>query len=220
MSEWRFYDPATGVIHSRKVVCPSGQVVANSPHGHLPIPGDFDHLSQRVDITAKAPDQPLRDELGSPIPWFPPVVDYQPPAPAADELRTWAWDGAARRWVPVPTLLALKRARLAELRLAAMADDDADITLQGSTFAADGAARDALMREALIAQMAIADGQAFSLTWERVDDSAVTLNAAQLKAVVRAIRQRSNDIRATLRARRAALDAATTAEQVAAVTWA
>lgn len=31
------------------------------------------------------------------------VVPWQPPRPADDELRTWAWDADAERWVAAPT---------------------------------------------------------------------------------------------------------------------
>lgn len=61
----------------------------NTPEGCIALAGRFDHLSQRVDLATGL------------------VVDYQPPAPAADELRDWSWDAEVRRWVAVPTTLAL-----------------------------------------------------------------------------------------------------------------
>ena len=50
-------------------------------------------------------------------------MDYQPPAPADDELRTWAWDKEARRWVSQPTLAALKLAQTAAIAQALAAED-------------------------------------------------------------------------------------------------
>jgi hypothetical protein len=83
---WSFYDAATGAIAPSRVTCPAGPNLAgNTPAGHVAIEGRFDHLSQRVNL-----------QTGQ-------VEDYQPPAPAADELRTWAWNDATRRWAASPT---------------------------------------------------------------------------------------------------------------------
>ena len=82
---WSFYDAATGAIAPGAMTCTSAQADANTPASHVAIEGRFDHLSQRVNL-----------QTGQ-------VEDYQPPAPADDELRTWAWDEATRRWVASPT---------------------------------------------------------------------------------------------------------------------
>ena len=96
---WSFYDAATGAIAPARVTCPAGPNLAgNTPAGHVAIEGRFDHLSQRVNL-----------QTGQ-------VEDYQPPAPADDELRTWAWDEGSRRWVAVPTLEADKRRALADVQ--------------------------------------------------------------------------------------------------------
>ena len=82
---WSFYDAATGAIAPGAMTCTSAQADANTPASHVAIEGRFDHLSQRVNL-----------QTGQ-------VEDYQPPAPADDALRTWAWDEATRRWVASPT---------------------------------------------------------------------------------------------------------------------
>jgi hypothetical protein len=82
---WSFYDTATGAIAPGAMTCTAAQADANTPPGHLTIEGRFDHLSQRVNL-----------QTGQ-------VEDYQPPAPADDELRTWAWNVDTRRWVASPT---------------------------------------------------------------------------------------------------------------------
>lgn len=98
---WSFYDAATGAIAPARVTCPAGPNLAgNTPAGHVAIEGRFDHLSQRVNL-----------QTGQ-------VEDYQPPAPADDELRTWAWNADTKRWVASPTDAAVAidvRARRDEL---------------------------------------------------------------------------------------------------------
>lgn len=102
-STWSFYDAATGTFSRGRIVCSPAQLAANTPHGCVPIAGAFDPLSQRVDIGTGQ------------------VVDYQPPAPTDDDLRTWAWNADTRRWVASPTELAVANAARAErdARLAA-----------------------------------------------------------------------------------------------------
>ena len=68
----------------------------NTPAGHVAVPGCHDHLSRRLDV-----------ETGE-------VVDWQPPAPPADEFTSWAWDADARRWLPAPTNAAIARDARAE----------------------------------------------------------------------------------------------------------
>ena len=100
---WSFYDVATGALAPGAITCSAAQLAANTPPGHAAIAGRFDPLSQRVDLATGQ------------------VVDWQPPAPADDELRTWAWDAVTRRWVASPTELALANAARTErdARLAA-----------------------------------------------------------------------------------------------------
>jgi len=212
---YSIYDAATGLFTGGR--CTFGLLL---PHGHERIKGEFDPRSQRVDISAQPPP-PVLDESGRDIspPWYPPVVDYQPPAPADDSLKTWAWDTGTKRWISSPTLAAIKLAAAAALKAAAAANAQADITLQSTTFAADPATRDELMREVTVALAAQMDAQAYSLDWERSDGTAVTLTAAQLKALVRALRTRDANIRAQLRSLKTQLVAAATQAAIDAIVW-
>ena len=93
---WSFYRNSDGLLAPGGMTLPSAEAVAaNTPAGYTAIEGHFDHLSQRVDLQ-------LLGENGAPV-----VVPYQPPAPPDDELRTWAWDEAIKRWRSTPTLAAI-----------------------------------------------------------------------------------------------------------------
>jgi hypothetical protein len=102
-STWSFYNASTGALAQGTLTCSTAQVAANTPEGWTAIEGRFDHLGQRVNLATGQ------------------VVDYQPPAPANDALRTWAWDADTRRWVASRTELAVANAARAErdARLAA-----------------------------------------------------------------------------------------------------
>lgn len=65
-------------------------VAPNTPEGCAAALDVTDWQSQRVDLQTRQ------------------VVDWQPPAPADDALRSWAWDADVRRWVATPTLAALR----------------------------------------------------------------------------------------------------------------
>lgn len=99
---WSFYDTATGALAPGSMTCSAAQADANTPPGWAAIEGRFDHLSQRVNLATGQ------------------VEDYQPPAPADDELRTWAWDESTKRWIASPTDAAVAidvRARRDQLLL-------------------------------------------------------------------------------------------------------
>lgn len=69
----------------------------NTPEGCEVIQGVFDYLSQRINISTGE------------------VVDYQPPAPDDDDIRTWSWTSATKRWTSTPTLAAIKATRSAPI---------------------------------------------------------------------------------------------------------
>jgi hypothetical protein len=97
--------------------------------------------------------------------------------------------------------------------------DKEPITLQGYVFLTDDATRTLMYRKLTLAREAAADGQTFSVEWELDGGTTVTLNATQLKAVVRAIDARTEQLKATARGLRATILAATTIAEVEAVTW-
>ncbi len=72
----------------------------------------------------------------------------------------------------------------------------------------------------LLAQALTAAGQPVAITWTLKDNSIVTLDATQMTTVGLLLGQQVQTAHATARERRAAVDAATTVEEVLAVQWA
>jgi hypothetical protein len=81
-----FYDLQTGLFTGQSLGGPADWVDANLPDNAGAWPEPVDHLSQRLDLATRL------------------IVDYQPPAPAADEFTQWTWDTELKRWRPSPTL--------------------------------------------------------------------------------------------------------------------
>jgi hypothetical protein len=96
-----YFRPDTGEILPDTIDVPEADLLlpANQRPGLALVPGVSDHRVQRVAAV-------VTDDQGQLVHV---LEDYVPPAPTADELRTWAWDAQARRHVPVPTLLARQR---------------------------------------------------------------------------------------------------------------
>ena len=119
MRTWSFYCVDTGVFLPRSFVASAERMVEmNTPAGHRAIPGTFDRLCQRVDISVLPSEVEIDPVTGLPAPWYPPVIDYQPRAPADDQWQTWAWDAEQKLWVASPTLAAVKRDKMQELAAA------------------------------------------------------------------------------------------------------
>lgn len=77
MKTYSFYDKATGAIHPTIFSSDDdSQLANNTPADNIAIDGQFDSLSQRVDIATGL------------------VLDYQPPAPSADH----EWNAITKRW--------------------------------------------------------------------------------------------------------------------------
>ena len=94
MGTWYFYDLESGALSGRRLTGPEDLLAANTPPGCGAVAVDDGTVlaahNRRVNV-----------KTGE-------IEAHQPPAPADDEWRTWQWDDAAERWVPVPTLAARK----------------------------------------------------------------------------------------------------------------
>lgn len=87
---WSFAGP-DGILTGGTFSGPARDLAANTPAGCIAVPGRHDHLCRRLDTATGH------------------VVPYQPPAPPADEWRTWAWNTLSERWLPVATPAARAR---------------------------------------------------------------------------------------------------------------
>jgi hypothetical protein len=81
---WSFYDELTGAISKRTYQGPERYLDRNTPTGHVAIAGEYDWLSQRVDVATGE------------------VVAYRPPQPDAEH----EWNATIRRWVKRPDIVA------------------------------------------------------------------------------------------------------------------
>jgi hypothetical protein len=150
------------------------------------------------------------------------VVAYTPQQATAKggiPPRQHLWSNALMAWVDQRSLNDLKRDKWADIKAEAAARDLAPITVATREFQTDDATRALMFQKMAIAREAIADGQPFSVDWPLDDDTVINLNANQLKAVVRAIDNRSESLRATARGLRAQIVAAANAAAVAAISW-
>lgn len=152
------YDPATGLFTGQTV---SG-VLAN-PSGLAAIPGVFDHLSQRVNL-----------ETGQ-------IEDYQPDAPADDDLRTWDWDAQIKRWVATPTLAALKLAARERIKAAREAAISEPKTTTYGTFDATLEARANIAAVVAMAQTADKLGLPSNVSFTLTDNSRPEFTLLQIE---------------------------------------
>lgn len=225
MPAWSTYDKASGLFAGIVIRGDIEDAHANSTGAQGCVPGEHDPLSRRVDITAVPPPDPDPwpvDADGKPlprVPWFPPVIDYQPPAPDADQWQTWAWDAEAERWLPVPTLAALKFEKWAEIKAQRDAVEFGPFEWDGSVFDGDKMAQGRIVGKVLAATLAIDRGAAFEQTWKLADNSFRTLDATDMIAVGEALDANISTAHATAAVLWLQLQAAATAEAVAAVTW-
>lgn len=150
-----------------------------------------------------------------------PVAYTAPQAAAKAERpsRRHLWSNTTMAWVDQRGLAEVKQDKWAAIKAEGLRRDRLPITVATKQFEADDATRTAMFQKMQIAREAIADGLTFSVDWPLDDDTVVTLNANQLKAVVRAIDARSESLKATARTLRAQIVAAANVAAVEAVAW-
>lgn len=188
MPTWRFYDLASGVMLSTRLRCERSQVAANTPAGHAAIAGDYDPLTQRVDVSVPRPVDAGDD-------WQPPVVPWQPPPRALEDVKRDARQRMAR---------AYEEARAA------------GVTLGGKTAPTHA---DAWTRYLVIRQMADE-----LVGWQDVpiplaDGTFELLTLAKAQALWAALKDMERTLLMRLRDRVQAINTAATAADVDAVVW-
>ena len=114
-----FFD-ADGRVLPTQYIGPADQLAGQVlPAGAQPIAGLLSPERHRVEL--------ITGDFGDAVPV---VRDFVPPAPEADEWRTWAWDAGLWQWQAVPTLAARKRDAVAavDAQIAAIEGDPARAT--------------------------------------------------------------------------------------------
>jgi hypothetical protein len=102
MRVWSFYDPSTGHFLDRKYRSTADEHLAeNTPAGSMAIEGDYDHLSQKVQVGID-----VQDDDGA---FRPSIVDYQPPQTSRDH----EWDADIKRWKLTASAAETQRQRAA-----------------------------------------------------------------------------------------------------------
>jgi len=193
------YDLATGIFTGKRRQV--FDVAAATPEGMGAYPGAVDPQRWRVDVASGD------------------LVEWQPPAPADDELRTWSWDELAWRYVAMPTLAAVKLERWAQIKVAREATEFGGFVWDGSTFDSDAISQSRIMGAVQLALLAMSAEQPFSIAWTLADNAVRTLEAAEVVAVGVALGTHVATQHATARALREQIYAASTPEDVEAISW-
>jgi hypothetical protein len=198
---YSLYDKATGIFPGTKLSCDDQYLQQNVPGGMSPIAGDYDDLSQRVDLATGA------------------VINYQPPAPLNDTTQTWAWDVPTSRWVSVKTLAALQSDAWNRIKSARDAAIDAPLPTPYGTFDSYAEARNNISDAVLLAQTLTSVGQLVAIAYTLADNSVVTLNLAMIVTVGLLLGSKVQTARGTATGLRTLINAATTAQQLDAIVW-
>jgi hypothetical protein len=120
-----------------------------------------------------------------------------------------------KQWVDPRTLQDHKTAKWTELKQARSQTEYSGFTWDGSTFDSDARSQQRITGAVTLAQM----DAGFSIDWTLADNTVRPLNAAQMKEVGTALGAHVATQFAQAQDLRTQLDAAQTAEQVAAVSW-
>jgi len=153
-----------------------------------------------------APDQVLHALGATPLPLPPKTLS----------LATLMFANGALAWQDTRTLAQMKHDKWAQIKAARAAAEDGGFAWDGSTFDSDMASN---LRISGAVQLAQIVGGAFNIGWTLADNSVRTLSAAQMVAVGVAAGQHVAAQRATARALREQIQAATTPQELEAIAW-
>jgi hypothetical protein len=198
---YSLYDKTTGIFTGTKLSCADQYLQQNVPSGMSPMAGDYDDLSQRVDLATGA------------------VINYQPPAPLNDTMQTWAWDVPTMRWASSPTIAALQANAWTRITASRDAVIDAPLVSPYGTFDSYAEARGNIANAVLLAQTLTSVGQLVAIAYTLADNSVVTLNLAMIVTVGLLLGAKVQTARGTATGLRTLINAATTAQQLDAIIW-
>jgi hypothetical protein len=121
--------------------------------------------------------------------------------------------------VLTPQLAEVREARWQDIKAQREAREFGGFTWGGSYFDSDPISQSRIQGATILAMQAMAAAQPFSIDWTLADNTTRTLSAADMLAVGQALALHVITLHATARALRAAIEAAVSPEQVAAVAW-
>lgn len=137
---------------------------------------------------------------------------------AADAMREgWAQVGLDFR--PPIQLATLKDRKKEEIKAARNAAEAAGFDYNGGRFDSDAISCQRITAAASVASMALATNQPFAITWTLQDNATMALDAAGMCGVLQALATYSAGLHAKAGQLKAEVDAAATAEEVAAIVW-
>ena len=128
-------------------------------------------------------------------------------------------NGVPEEYVYTPTLDELKTAKWEKIKATRDAEERSPLPYMGALFDFDDTSSERLNWALEAARSAQALGATFSVNWTTADNATITMTASDIIGLPIAVAQRSDALHQKARALRAAIDAATTAEEVAAVSW-
>lgn len=129
------------------------------------------------------------------------------------------FDYTIKQWVDPRTLQDIKDVKWAEIKGARNATEFGIFTWNGSTFDSDAASQSRIQGAAQLATLALMNNQMFSVDWTLADNTVRTLSAQDMIMVGTAMGEHITMQHTKARLKRKEIEAATIADQVAAITW-
>ena len=129
------------------------------------------------------------------------------------------WDSTTKQWVDPRTLQDFMASKWAAIKAAREASIDANLATPYGTFDCKAKDRSNITDAVLMLQTLSALGTPTTIDFTLTDNSTVTLTTAQMVTVGLLLGQKVQTAHGTARALRAQIEAATTSNQVEAITW-
>lgn len=202
MNEYSFADQL-GYFTGSGFTGPERLLPGNIPPGCIAIPGKHDHLSRRIDL-----------QTGE-------VIPYQPPPPPDTDLVTWVWDNTVERYMAEPTIAARRLEAWARIKKARVVAETAPVEVGGRVFDADPQSQLRISGAVQMAQLAMSAGygEVWSIDWTLADNTSATLTAREAIDLGLAVAAQVSASHARSRLLRNSINAATTPDELAAITW-
>ena len=131
----------------------------------------------------------------------------------------YVFDYAQKQWVDPRTVDELKKDKWLEIKKARSSMEFGGFIWDGSTFDSDATSQSRIQGVSQLATLALMNAQPFSIDWTLSGNSIRELSAQDMLAVGTAMGVHINTQHVKARLKRDMINAATTAEEIAAITW-